>query len=200
MSSGNPGADIIVPEFFLNFEDGHWWEFKELAVGGVARVECEGAGSRLTVRIKIGNQLTEQVLEVKEVTDEQTGQQLRQYTFVESRLPNQQLVIEWPGGLTIPSKWKVGESVSATSPRGANPATGNAVKITATLVRLGEFKRPAPQLFGIEIKQLLNDVGFGTSLGSAEMYFAGGRGIVYAKVQVYGTTSVLEPRRWYGQP
>jgi hypothetical protein len=200
MSGEKPLSEIIVPDFYLNLEDGHWWEFKDKATGAAARVECHTAGSTLTISIKIGNQLTEQVLETKEVTDEQTGQQLRQHTFLESRLPDQQLVIKWPGGLTLPSKWTVGESVSATSPPRANPATGNAVKITATLAKLGEFKRPAPPLFGIEIKQTLKDSSLGTVLGSAQMYFAGSRGIVYVTGQTFGSALVLEPTRWYGQP
>ncbi|HEX8139599.1 MAG TPA: hypothetical protein VF544_18715 [Pyrinomonadaceae bacterium] len=193
-------SEIIVPQFFLNLEDGHWWEFKDTAVGAPARVECQATGSTLTLRIKIGNQLAEQVIETRDVTDEQTGQQLRQYTFIESRRVDQNQTVKWVDGLTLPSKWTVGESVSATSQPGANPATGNAVKVTATLASLGQFKRPALPLFGIEIKQTLKDTGLGNVIASAEMYFAGGRGIVYAKGQTFGTFFILEPTRWYGQP
>ncbi|HEX8922202.1 MAG TPA: hypothetical protein VF766_12050 [Pyrinomonadaceae bacterium] len=193
--------EIIVPQFFLNLEDGHWWEFKDTAVGAPARVECQATGSTLTLRIKIGNQVAEQVIEARDVTDEQTGQQLRQYAFIESRRVDQNQTVKWAnGGLTLPSKWTVGETVSGISQPGANPATGNAVKATATLVSLGQLKRPAPPLYGIEIKQTITDVSLGNVIASAEMYFAGSRGIVYAKGQTFGVFFILEPTRWYGQP
>ncbi len=199
MASEKPASEMINPAFFLNLEDDHWWEFKEVSTAKLARVECHTTGSTVTVRIKVGDQVTEQVLETAEVPDEQTGQQIRQYTLVESRVPAQDLVIKWKGGLILPPKWMVGMALSATSQPGANPATGNAVKLTATLVRLGDFKPPAPPLFGVEIKQTLQDVGMGITLGSAQMYFAGSRGLVYATGATFGPSFVLQPTSWYGQ-
>jgi hypothetical protein len=199
MAGEKPATETINPDFFLNLENGHWWEFKNESTGGLARVECHTTGNTVTVTIKVGDQVTEQVLETTEVPDQATGQQIRQYTLLESRVPAQHLVIKWKGGLILPPKWAVGTAVSATSEPGANPATGNAVETTATLVRLGEFKPPAPPLFGVEIKQTIRDVGLGTILGTAQMYFAGSRGLVFAKGQTFGPTFVLQPTNWYGQ-
>jgi hypothetical protein len=199
MAGEKPASEAIDPSFFLNLENGHWWEFKNESTGGLARVECQTAGSTITVRIKVGDQVTEQMLVTTEVPDEQTGQQIRQYTLLESRVPAQHLVIKWKGGLILPPKWAVETTVSATSEPGANPATGNPVKVTATLVRLGEFKPPAPRLFGVEIKQTVQDVGLGAILGKVQMYFAGSRGLVFAMGQTFGPQFVLQPTSWYGQ-
>jgi len=195
MAGEMPVLDIINPAFFLNLEDDHWWEFKEVATGKSARVECHTTGSTVIVRVTVGDQVTEQVLETTELPNEQ----IRQYTLVESRVPAQHLVLKWTGGLILPPKWTVGTAASAISQPGANPATGNQVKFTATLIRVGGLNPPALPLYGVEIKQTLQDVGLGTILGSAQMYFAGSRGLVYAKGETYGPTFVLKPTSWYGQ-
>jgi len=153
----------------------------------------------VTVKITVGGEVTEQVLEAKEAQDEQTGQLIRQYTLLESRIATQHLIIKWQGGLILPPKWTVVMAVSATSQPGANPATGNPVKLVATLVRVGEFKPPAPPLYGIEIKQTLQDVGLGTILGGVQMYFAGSRGLVYAVGHTFGPFFILQQTSWYGQ-
>lgn len=199
MSGEKPALEIILPAFFLNLEDGHWWEFKEVNTGKPARVECHTSGSTVTMKITVGGEVTEQVLEAKEAPDEQTGQLIRQYTLLESRIATQHLIIKWQGGLILPPKWTVGMAVSATSQPGANPATGNPVKLVATLVRVGEFKSPAPPLYGIEIKQTFQDVGLGTMLGGVQMYFAGSRGLVYAAGHTFGLFFIWQQTSWYGQ-
>lgn len=199
MSGETPASEIIISAFFLNLDDGHWWEFKEVNTGKPARVECHTSGSTMTVKITVGGEVTEQVFEAKEAPDEQTGQLIRQYTLLESRIAAQHLMIKWQGGLILPPKWTLGMAVSATSQPGANPATGNPVKLVATLVRVGEFKPPALPLYGVEIKQTIQDVGLGPILGSVQMYFAGSRGLVYATGQTFGQFFILQQTSWYGQ-
>ena len=199
MSKDATTSELAITAFYFNLEDKNWWKFKDTATGSAAQVESNLSGSTLSVKISLGDEVTEQVLEIVELPDEATGELIRQYKLLESRLPVQNIAMKWQGGLTIPSKWKVGTTILATSQPGANPGTGNAVRFDATLVRMNAFKPPTPPLFGIEIKQTLTDVGLGTNLARVEMYFAGSRGLVYATGDKFGKPFILTPTSWYGQ-
>ncbi len=197
MGSERPAVDLVIPAFFLNLEDGHWWEFQDTATGRTARVECHGPEGDLTVKIALGDQVTEQHFEVRTEPDV-TGEPIRQFTLMETRIPALHLAIQWPGGLALPAKWGVGNSLSATSPPGGDPLTGNPVRLTATLAMVGQLRPPAPPLFGIEIRQTLTDVGLNRVIGRADMFFAGSRGLVYATGDASGPPFVLKSTRWYG--
>jgi hypothetical protein len=190
MAGEKPEPDLIDTSFFLNLQHGNWWEFRDLNTGSAARLDCRTSGSTLTVTLTVGPEVSEQLFQIKDGS----------FTLTESRVPAQQLLIRWQGGMTLPAQWRIGESVSALSQSSANPATGNAVKLTTTLARLGQFAPPAPPFVGIEVRQTLKDEGLGIVLGNANLHFAGSRGLTYVTGQAFGRQFVLKPEKWYGQP
>jgi hypothetical protein len=183
---------------FLNYGADRWWRFKDTATGSTVRIDSSSTSSGLIQLKQSGASPIVHILQSKPVAI--FGTETLQYTWLQSTSNGQ--TVHWGDGLTLPTPWKVGESVSATSTE-PNPATGNAVRFTLKLEKLTTFKPQAGSPIGgeipaVEVGQVISDVRLGTVLASGTTIFGLGVGMVAIRGQVFGVFSFLQLESWSG--
>jgi hypothetical protein len=200
-SKAAPLPEFIAVEPFLNLGSTRWWQFTDRNTHQSSRWECtEPAPGRFELKARLGKKLIEHVVKAEPDATQTT----RQFTFVQSKMDGQ--VTTWVGGLVVPAPWKVGQSVSATSETGANPATGHPIELTLRLIKHDEAYKPPDdaafppdlRLNVIELELTGRDVGLGTPLLKSQQVFALGIGIIEAIGQNFGDYYVLKFDGWSG--